>query len=98
MSLLEENSQIINLIHAMIGAISPNFRRVALEFRSPGSIRLSFVLECDVAEDREEIEDIAFEFVALQDRAVDLDVEVIVDKRPVELLSLPGRLVFGRKE
>lgn len=56
------------------------------------------MLERDAGEDREEIEDIVLNFESLQDRAVDVDVDIIVDQRPGELLSLPGRLVFARKE
>ncbi len=98
MSLLKKNMQIVNLGHAMLGAVSPNLRRVALEFRGSGAMRLLFVLERDATEDREEIEDIVFRFEALQKGFIDLDVVVTVDDRPGELLSLPGRLVFARKE
>lgn len=98
MSLTEENLQVLNLVQAMIGAITPNFRRVTLELISPGSVCLRFLFERDDPDDREELEDIAFEFEALQSHGIELDVKVIVDARPVHEINLPGRIVFGRKE
>lgn len=38
-----ENSQILNLIQAMIGAVTPNFRRVTLEATPEGGLRLRFL-------------------------------------------------------
>ncbi|OJT26235.1 hypothetical protein BO221_07965 [Archangium sp. Cb G35] len=82
----------------MIGAITPNFRRVTLALTSHNAVCLRFVLERDDPNDREEVDDIAFEFQALQTQGIELDVKVIVDARPIHELALPGRLVFGRKE
>lgn len=98
MSLAEENTQVLNLVQAMIGAVSSNLRRVTLQVPRPGAVRLTFVVERDDPEDREEIHDIAFEFEALQTEGVDLDVVITVDDRPSSELRLPGRLVFARKE
>lgn len=56
------------------------------------------VLERDDPDDREEVDDIAFEFEALQTQGIELDVNVIVDARPLHELDLPGRVVFSRKE
>jgi hypothetical protein len=97
-SVQEENTQVLNLVQAMVGAVSANLRRATLEVPARGAVRLRFVLERDDPADREEIEDIAFEFEALQTTAIELDVEVIVDARPIAELSLTGRVVFGRKE
>ncbi|WP_211241466.1 hypothetical protein [Cystobacter fuscus] len=94
----DENSQVLNLMQAMIGAITPNFRRVTLELLSPRTVCLRFILERDDPDDREELDDIAFEFEALQTHGIELDVKVIVDARPIAELDLPGRVVFGRKE
>ncbi len=98
MNLAGENLQVINLVQAMIGAITPNLRRATLELASSGAIWLRFVLERDDQTDREELNDIAFEFEALQARRIELHVEIIIDARPIEELNLPGRTVFGRKE
>jgi hypothetical protein len=82
----------------MVGAISSNLRRVTLQVPRPGAVCLRFVIERDVPADREEIEDIAFEFEALQTQGIDLEVLVTVDDRPSSELRIPGRLVFARKE
>ena len=91
-----ENIQIIHLIQSMVGAISPNFRRVTVEVSE--SISLCFLLERDDSRDREEINDIVFEFEALQEGAVEVRVDVLVDRRPLSEIDLPGRAVFGRRE
>lgn len=93
-----ENLQVLNLVQAMVGAISPNLRRVVLEVPSADAARVVFLLEHESAEDREEIRDMVFEFEALQDRATDVKVEILVDARPLDDLKLAGRVVYGRKE
>ena len=98
MSHAEENAQILNLIQAMIGSISSNLRWVTLEVPKSDSVHLRFLFDRDDVDDREEIEDITFEFAALQIKDIDIDVDVIVDRRPISDLELPGRVVFGRKE
>jgi len=65
---------------------------------SPLGGLVRFMLEKESAEDREEIEDILFEFEALQEQAIELDVEIQVDARPLSSLILMGRPVLGRKE
>ena len=98
MGLTEENALVLDLVQAMQGAITPNFRRVTLELTSPGAVCLRFLLERDDADDREEVDDIVFEFEALQTQNIQVDVKVIVNARPLHALNLPGRGVFGRKE
>ena len=97
MTLSQENVQVLNLVQAMLGAISPNFRRVALE-TGPQGVRLRFLLELDILTDREEIADIVFEFEALQLSRVDVLVDVLVDRRAIHEIDLPGRTVYLRKE
>ncbi len=96
-TLTEENLQVLRLTQAMVGAITANFRRVSMEV-SPLGVLVRFLLEKESAEDREEIEDILFEFEALQEQAIELDVEIQVDSRPLSSLILKGRPVLGRKE
>ncbi len=98
MGLTEENLQVLNLVQAMIGAITPNLRRVTLELTSSESVCIRFVLEQDDRDIQEELDDVVFEFEALQVKNIKLDIRVIVDSRPIEELNLPGRVVFGRKE
>jgi len=96
--LSEENIQTLNLVQAMVGAVSSNLRWVTLEVPMPGAVRSRFVLEHDDPDDREEIADIGFELEALQTSGITLDVDIIVDSRPIAELDVPGRVVFGRKE
>lgn len=98
MILSDENGYVLCLVQAMIGAVSPNLRRAALEVLGPRSVRLCFVLENESPEDREEIEDIAFEFMALQSHEIDMVVDVMVDPRSLDQIDVPSRVVFGRKE
>lgn len=94
----DENLHVLCLVQAMVGAVTPNLRRVALEVLGPRKVRLCFVLEREDPEDREEISDISFEFEALQPGGIDLDVNVLVDSRSIEQIELPARVVYGRKE
>jgi hypothetical protein len=98
MSLVEENTQVLNLVQAMIGAVSPNFRRVTLEVSKPRVVHLRFLLEQDEFDDRDEIEDIGLTFEALQSSGIELYIDIIVDRRPLAELGMRGRVVFGRKE
>lgn len=98
MGIVDENVQILRLVQGMAGAVTPNFRRVTLETTSASSVRLYFLLERDIAADREEINDIAFEFEALQDSDVEIEIKILSDTRPLDELFLPGRVVYGRKE
>jgi hypothetical protein len=98
MNLATENKQVLNLVQAMIGFVTPNFRRVTLDVRANGALTLRFLLAHDDPRDREEIDDIEFEFEALQDSIVEVDVDILIDRRPIHEIELPGRLVYGRKE
>ena len=98
MSLTNENIQALRLMYAMIGAVSPNFRRTSIEIIDEKRIILWFLLEQESEADREEIAHIAFEFEALQESGVELATRVLVDQRSIEEISLPGRTVFGRRE
>lgn len=57
-----------------------------------------FVLEEDLDEDRQEIEDIAVEFEALQEKPVAYDVTVSVAKSPMEWPPQSVRVVYRRRE
>lgn len=81
----------------MLGSITSNFRAISLEINE-ADVVLHFVLERERSEDREEIEDIVFEFEALQMTGIAVEVDVSVDTRPVAELALPGRMIYLRKE
>lgn len=63
MNLIVRNKIIIALVQALLGAISPNFRAVLIDFSQGLDVR--FFLVEDLAEDREEIDDVITEFDSL---------------------------------
>jgi hypothetical protein len=97
MDLDRENSLVLSLLHAMIGAITPNFRAVSLNCQADG-VSICFVLEQDNPEDGGEIDNIVFEFSALEPCNLDLHVFVRVKSSPPYELNIPGRMVYARKE
>jgi hypothetical protein len=92
-----ENAQVLNLVQAMIGLVPANLRAASLAC-APGKLQLYFVLATDDALDREAIDDIVFEFEALQERLVPVAVSVLVSSTADAVSGLPGRRVFGRLE
>jgi len=97
MNLSYENCQVLNLVQAMLGSISENFRFVFID-SSDSFVRIKFILDKKNEEDVEEIEDIVFEFEALQDKSIDVDYEVIFDSRPLSEIGFSGRMVYSRRE
>src|SRR5262249_21858875 len=96
--LLDEwNSTTLALVQALLGAVSPNFRMVAL-FADGDVWRLQFTLETDNALDREEIDDIASEFEAQHSSNVEYEVETKVTTGHIAWPAFPARVVFRRKE
>lgn len=63
MDLNVRNKIIIALVQALLGAISSNFRAVLIDFSQGLNVR--FFLVEDLAEDREEIDDVITEFDSL---------------------------------
>jgi len=92
----EENRQVLNFMQSLFGAISPNFRAVSIIVEE--EIILHFLLEKDNEEDRKDIEDIEFEFLAMQDQLVTVMTEIVVSSKPLTENQLPGRGVFLRRE
>jgi hypothetical protein len=84
------------LVQAMLGAISPNFRMATIDHDGREWV-LTFYLEKENAEDLEEIEDIAFEFEVLHQDA--FRYKTIITASP---LSTPepviAEAVFKRRE
>jgi hypothetical protein len=93
-----ENFQVLNLVQALLGSIGSNFRYISLICCEEKKVTLFFIIENDRLEDREEIEDIMFEFEALQDSFINDEVIIKVDSRPLREIDLVGRRVYVRKE
>lgn len=89
--------QTLRLVQAMLGAVSPNFRMVAIA-HDGHRWKLMFVLEEDRVEDRQEIEDIAVEFEALQEKPIAYEVTVSVVTRQIEWPPQSVRVVYRRRE
>jgi hypothetical protein len=102
LDLNDQNKVTVMLVQSLWGAISPNFRMVALALAEP-IWQLLFVLENECAADREEIEDVAGEFDALllglNSGSVKFDVRIVVSVEPLPALDPSSwRVVFRRRE
>jgi hypothetical protein len=90
------------LVQSLLGAVSPNFRMVALGFFEP-EWQLLFVLEKESVEDRERIQDVVEDFDALlmglNSAAAELEMKTIVSAAPLAVLDpYFWRVVFLRRE
>lgn len=96
----EEKIVVLDLVQAMIGAITPNFRWISLRAREDGRVHFYFLLEHEDPRDREEAEDILVEYDCLEVRSEHpgYEWEVRIDDRPLEEVRPPGRPVYGRRE
>ncbi len=101
LTLDEENMVTVMLMQALLGALSTNFRMVALSLDGP-IWKLQFVLQSESTEDLEEIEDIAGEFsgllLALNRKDLKFEVDTLVSNDRIEFPEPPARVVFRRKE
>lgn len=89
--------QTLRLVQALLGAISDNFRMVGLSHEG-GTWVLIFVLFEDNADDREEIEDVGYEFEALQEESINYVVNVLVTNAPLVWPDDPVRVVYRKRE
>ncbi|MFN7206467.1 MAG: hypothetical protein ACK5VG_02440 [Burkholderiales bacterium] len=98
LSLNDRNKILVMLMQALWGAISPNFRMVAISLeKSPW--KLLFVLEKEDAIDSEEIEEIETQFGALFDSgAIEYNAEVVITADPISWPDAPWTVVFRRRE
>ena len=98
-SLAHENDLVLALVHALLGAVSPNMRAVTLSV-AEWNVVITFYLAQDMPDDREGAEDVAAEFEATQTRAFNsLELRVVVgeDQWPLGVGSLSGRAVYVRR-
>ncbi|TWB60511.1 hypothetical protein [Nitrospirillum viridazoti] len=95
--LQEWNLQTITLMQALIGAISANFRMVTLDWSEDTWI-ISIYLERDDPQDREEAEDVGFEFDALQLRNMKSAIKTYISPENPIFPKPPTRVVFKRRE
>lgn len=97
----DRNKIAVMLMQALWGAISPNFRMVALCPNEP-MWKILFVLEQDSTTDREEIEDVTGEFDALlldlETVEIKFEVDIVISAEMVSWPEAPSFVVFRRKE
>ncbi len=96
--LQSENSYALALVQAMLGAITPNFRSVSISEATDDSLTMHFVLAEENAADREEIDDIQFEFQALQTRLIDVTTKIVVTTAKDYFDAVPGRRIYTQKQ
>ena len=99
-ALLRENSIVLCVLQALIGAVSPNYRWVTVEFLDSGDIRVHLVLREERREDREEIEEeLPTEVEVLTLGWIgDIGIEPVIHVGDeLGLGDLPGRPVFGAR-
>lgn len=95
---LEEwNFQVLMLVQALVGAVSANFRMVALLWGGDEWI-LRFYLEENLEDDVEEIEDIVCQYTAYQNSELRCRSELIVGNERLPGVAELGRVVYRRKE
>ncbi|BCA63611.1 hypothetical protein HMP09_2845 [Sphingomonas sp. HMP9] len=96
-SLDDWNRQSVNVMQAMLGMISPNFRMVTLDHDGTQWI-IGFVLESVNAEDREELADFEAEWDALQSGPTPRDLQVSFTAGSLAWPSAPTRALYRRRE
>jgi hypothetical protein len=88
----------LNLMQALLGAISSNFRLVSITLQKQRVV-IQIILATRSSEDLEEIEDLKAEFEAIVG-PVDFAVEVSISAEPIFLPTPDGQsmCVFRRRE
>lgn len=96
MKQLPNNAYSLNLVEALLGAITPNFRAVAIDNHLSG-VRIRFLLEQKSPSDAEEIDEVLFKFEALCPGLI-VEHLITVSDEALERVAPAGRLVYLRRE
>lgn len=96
-NLNEWNRQSVNVMQAMLGMISPNFRMVTLDHDGTKWL-IGFVLEIVNAEDCEELNDFEAEWEALQDDPTPCDFQISYTAESLPMPHAPKRALYWRRE
>lgn len=91
------HERVLHLGQALLGTVTSNFRKVELQY-DRGKWILFFVLERDDSSDREEIADLALEWVGLHTHPLEFEVDIIVSNERMKRTAGPHWTVFLRKE
>ena len=90
------NFQVLMLVQAMLGGVTPNFRMVVLS-REDDVWVVRFYLERNIEDDIYEIEDIICQYTAYQDSNLKCMSEILVGHEDLPGLSEADRVVYRRK-
>ncbi len=102
LSLNQQNTAVLMLNQALQGAISPNFRRIAISFLED-VWKIEVFLEVDDAIDRDEIEEVVDQFIVylydVEPSSPKIETLVQIGNSPLKLLEKQTeRVVFQRRE
>ncbi len=96
-SLAEWNLETVDVMQALLGSISPNYRMITMDHDGSQWI-FTFVLEHEDVEDREEVEDFAIEWEALKDRPTSCTTVVLIEAGALAWPAPPTRVIYRRRE
>lgn len=91
------NFQVLMLVQAMLGAVTPNFRMVVLSCEDDVWL-IRFYLEENIDDDIGEVEDIICQYTAYQGSDLKCRSEIFVGNEDLPSLSEAERVVYRRKE
>ena len=91
------NFQVLMLVQAMLGAVTPNFRMVVLSCEDDVWV-IRFYIEENIEDDIGEVEEIMCQYTAYQGAYLKCRSEIIVGKEDLPNLSEAERVVYRRKE
>lgn len=91
------NFQVLMLVQAMLGAVTPNFRMVVLSYEDDVWV-IRFYLEEKIEDDIGEVEDIICQYTAYQNSDLKCTSEILVGNEDLPSLSEAERVVYRRKE
>lgn len=92
-----ENQQVLFLAQALLGNVTEDLRFVAIQVDG-ARVRVTFTVFRDGEDVIDDVDNVIFEFEALQIDDTEVEFDVVVDKRPLSDVKLDGRLVFARKD
>jgi len=90
-----ENYQVVSVVQALWGSITPNMVAISLKCSGP-EVHLRFYLEDDSPVDRGLIDDVRSDVETLQFTAIPIHAHVDVAGAEVQLNQIQGRLLYWR--
>ncbi|MGO1691860.1 MAG: hypothetical protein ACTHY7_02445 [Marinobacter sp.] len=96
-TMTELQYQALVLVQALIGVISPNFRMVWVGIEN--IVKINIILEAENEEDFDEIEDLRSEFEALQEKSIEYEIKISINRGELVYPDFSKSvIVFKRRE